>query len=467
MEKENDRNSFLQKFYEFFTSLKTAILLMIILALVSIVGTLIPQAKEEMFYLREYGPNLYRIFKLLGFTDLYHNWFFILLLFLLSLNVFLCFIKSLNRKLENLKRDKKISATEKLIKGMKNNAKLEFPGKLSRAKEIIFDRLKSKRFKINESTSGDNISIKASKGLLGQFGAEVIHLGILVIILGAFVGTVFGFKGFIVMNEGEQKFIPEGGFVLKLDKFAIEFYKGTQKPKDYFSTLSVLENDKEVLTKRIEVNDPLRYKGIWFYQSSYGQAWRNIRAATFKIKENKDKGREKLVTFDFNEDFSIPNLGIKLKMVDFVADFVFDTSSKRVFSKSTEHRNPAVLLEVYENGKLVSKPWIFLNFPEAHSLQRKNSRFIFQLVNYNPIPFSGLQVAKDPGVNIVWFGCFLLTLGMTFAFMISHKKLWITLKESQDKTVILIGGSVNKNQIGFENEFSRINEDIQNSLNGN
>ena len=440
---------------------------MIILALVSIVGTIIPQGQEEMIYLREYGYNLYRIFKLLGFTDLYHNWFFILLLFLLSLNVFLCFVKSLNRKSENLKRDKKISATEKLIKGMKNNAKIEFPGKLSQAKETIFDRLKSKRFKINESTSGDNISIKASKGLLGQFGAEVIHLSILIIILGAFLGTIFGFRGFIVMNEGEQKFIPEGGFSLRLDKFDIEFYKGTQKPKDYYSTLSVLENGREVLTKRIEVNDPLRYKGIWFYQSSYGQAWRNIRAATFKIKENKDNGREELVTFDFNKDFSVPDLGIKLRMVDFVADFIFDMSSKRVFSKSTEHRNPAVLLEVYKNGKLISKPWIFLNFPEAHSLQGKNSQYVFQLVSYTPIPFSGLQVTKDPGVNIVWLGCFLLTLGMTFAFMISHKKLWITLKKSQDKTVILIGGSVNKNQIGFENEFSRITKDIQNSLNGN
>jgi len=466
MENENKSNGVFKSFIELFTSLKTAIFLMIFLSVISIAGTLIPQAREEMFYIKEYGFNLFRIFKSLGLTDLYHSWFFILLLSLLNINVFLCFLKRLNWKLENLKKDKNRYATEKLIKGMKNSAKLMFPGTLSCAKEIIFDRLGSKRFKIKEKISGESVSIMSSKGLIGQFGSDIIHLSILIIILGAFIGTVFGFKDFIILNEGEERHIAQGGFNLRLDKFNIEFYKDTSKPKDYFSTLAVLENNKEVLTKTIEVNDPLRYKGIWFYQSSYGQAWRVIKRAAFKIKDNKKNAKEKIVTLDFNKDFSLPELGLKLKMIDFVADFIFDTNTKQVFSKTTEHRNPAVLLEVYENGKLTSRPWIFLNFPEAHSIQRKDSRFTFQLVNYNPIPFSGLQVTKDPGVNIVWLGSFLLTLGMILAFTVSHKKLWFFLKESQGKIVIMMGGSVNKNQLGFEKEFSRITEDMDRSLKG-
>ena len=467
MENENKSNGVFKSFLELFTSLKTAIFLMILLAVISIAGTIVPQAREEMFYIKEYGFNLFRIFKSFGLTDLYHSWFFILLLSLLNINVFLCFIKRFNWKLENLKKDKTRYPTEKLIKGMKNSSKLMFLGTVSRAKEIILDSLESKRFKIKEKMSGESVSIAASKGLIGQFGSDIIHLSILIIIIGAFIGTVFGFKDFIVLNEGEKKHIAQGGFDLRLDKFNIEFYKDTSKPKDYFSTLAVLENNKEIFTKTIEVNDPLRYRGIWFYQSSYGQAWRVIRKATFKIKANKKSVKEKIVTLDFNKDFLLQEIGLKLKMVGFVADFIFDTNTKQVFSKTTEHRNPAVLLEVYENGELTSKPWIFLNFPEAHSIQRKDSRFTFQLVNYNPIPFSGLQVTKDPGVNIVWLGSFLLTLGMILAFTVSHKKLWFFLKESQGKIVILIGGSVNKNQIGFEKEFLKITEDMDISLKGN
>ena len=226
---------------------------------------------------------------------------------------------------------------------------------------------------------------------------------------------------------------------------------------------------KEILKKTIEVNDPLRYKGIWFYQSSYGQSWSAIKGATFKVedRQNKNKKKGKEVTFDFNKDFALPEWGLKVKMVDFVADFIYDTSAKKVFSRSAEHKNPAVLLEIYENGKLISKPWIFLNFPDAQFMKKKDSRYFFQLLNYNPVSYTGLQVTKDPGVNIVLVGFSLLTLGMILAFVVSHKKLWVSLEERDGKVIILTGGSVNKNDLGFEREFAGLTEDIEKQLKGN
>ena len=50
------------------------------------------------------------------------------------------------------------------------------------------------------------------------------------------------------------------------------FYEGSQRPKDFTSKLTIIDGGKEVKQKVIEVNDPLQYKGIFIYQSSYGTA---------------------------------------------------------------------------------------------------------------------------------------------------------------------------------------------------
>ena len=57
--------------------------------------------------------------------------------------------------------------------------------------------------------------------------------------------------------------------------------------KSYNSTLTVLERGQKMATKTITVNDPLVYKGIWFYQSSYGDAWDQIEVARVNIKEKE------------------------------------------------------------------------------------------------------------------------------------------------------------------------------------
>ena len=156
--------------------------------------------------------------------------------------------------------------------------------------------------------------------------------------------------------------------------------------------------------------------------------------------------------------------GLRLKVVDFVADFTYDVSKHQVYSKSIKHRNPAVLVEVYENGKLTARPWIFLNFPDAHAFQDRRSKYLIRLVNYRALPYTGLQVARDPGVNIVWFGCFLLTAGLFFSFFMFHKRVWVRLEAGESGTEIVLGGNTNKNVIAFEKEFQSLVREIEKSL---
>ena len=86
----------LQSVWDFFCSLKLSISLLIALATTSIIGTVIPQG-PQMEYLQHIGPTKTKIYSALGFFDMYHSWWFILLLYLLTVNLIACSVKRLPR----------------------------------------------------------------------------------------------------------------------------------------------------------------------------------------------------------------------------------------------------------------------------------------------------------------------------------------------------------------------------------
>ena len=62
-------------------------------------------------------------------------------------------------------------------------------------------------------------------------------------------------------------------------------------------------------------------------------------------------------------------LKLKLTMTDFVADFAFNSTEKKVFSKTVEHANPAIRLTVNERSTVQSTPWIFYQFPDLFEIK--------------------------------------------------------------------------------------------------
>jgi cytochrome c biogenesis protein len=64
------------KVWKFFSSVKLAVVLLIILAIVSVIGTVIQQNQAPETYLREYSPATVQLFEMLGFFDMYHTWWF-------------------------------------------------------------------------------------------------------------------------------------------------------------------------------------------------------------------------------------------------------------------------------------------------------------------------------------------------------------------------------------------------------
>lgn len=357
-----------------FLSIKTTVLLLFTIACVSIIGTLIPQQKEAGFYIAQYGEGFYYLFDLFGVIDIFHSWWFQLLLVLLMVNLIAC---SLNR----------------------------FP----------------KVWKMRDLTR---------RQWMGRFGSHITHFSLIIILAGSLIGNTWGFKGYINIPQGEARnaVFLKGvdqllnlNFTIRCDRFEVVYYPGSQIPKEYLSDLAILENGREVFKKTIRVNDPLKYKGISFYQSSYGfvpPKPGEVKADLEIIPKRNTPSRYRLQVAE-GETKQIPGTDQTVQLAAFIPDFSLGEGNRPV-SRSDQPNNPAVQVNIYRKGKLLFNGWSFLKFPDFHGSE--DDTFRVKFLNFSGgKPYTGLMVVKDPGVWVVWTGFGILVLGLCLSFHLRRK----------------------------------------------
>jgi cytochrome c biogenesis protein len=451
----------------FFASIKLAMFLFLMLAMTATIGTVIQQNERADVYIKEYGEQAYWWFKKLGFIDVYHTWWFTSLLGLLCINSLTCFYKRFPAVWRSMQQDK-VSVSLPFITGMKHHVEVPVAATQERVGEGLAQMLAEKGYRVLARKDGGELTIYGTKGIMGRVGAHMAHLSATVIVLGGLIGSVGGYSDFGVCVEGQtyrvavQKSLWKmplwsTDFDLHVDKFWIDYHENGSI-KSYNSTLTVFEHGAPQITKTITVNDPLVYNGIWFYQSSYGDAWNEVQMARIDVI---DKATDKVVgtvDLDWKKETDVPKLGLKLAMTDFVADFGFNSAEKKVYSKTVEHANPAIKLAITEQPAVRASPWIFYHYPDLFEIP--GSKYRFQLVGYQPKKFTGLQITKDPGVNIVWIGSTMIVVGITLSSFIYHRRLWAKVVPSASGVTVHLGGNTHKSQIDFQKEFRKLTEKI-------
>ncbi len=205
-----------------------------------------------------------------------------------------------------------------------------------------------------------------------------------------------------------------------------------------------MEGGREVLRKTITVNDPLVYKGVWFYQSSYGQEG----GATAQVAVSRPDGT------------SLGNLSLRPN--DPVRIDGYGTVRGVNYRQDFQGNGPALQVVVEKPGQPASGLWIVQGRPAPDRQGKDSLVFSFGGLADNRRMYTGLQVAKDPGVNVVWLGCLLLTAGMMISFFVSHRRVWIRLSPGpQGKLEVAAAGSANRNRPAFEKTFASILTEIR------
>lgn len=434
----NKRGGFLQSAWDFFCSLKLSISLLIALAATSIIGTIIPQGPQQE-YLQQIGPTKIKIYSALGFFDMYHSWWFILLLYLLTVNLVACSVKRLPRVWKTISEPNLI-LDGPLEKSLSLTHDIKMKGDDSALRDRMVAFLKAE-FANPVITEVDGVHhLFAQKTPYCRLGVYVVHASIIIIFIGAMIGSLFGYKAFVNIVEGTDTSIVfnprtektiDLGFSVKCEKFSVSFYD-TGAPKEFKSILTVMEKGQPVpgyANIPIVVNSPLTYKGITFYQSSYGPAG----IYQFSVRP-RSGGSPVLINARQGERVQLPDGGFMqvLEAVPDVSQFMPQMSGA------------AAKIETVSPSGEPHQFVIFKNYPRFD--EQRGGNLIFTFEGMEERSYTGLQVAKDPGVWVVWLGCTLMVIGICMAFFFSHKRVWIRIAHGK----ITLAGTAHKNPSGFQ-----------------
>jgi len=442
----------MKSLWNFFNSVKLAIFLLIIITLASMLGTFIPQHRSLDEYVAHYG-QFANLFNRLQLTKLYQSLWFIALLCLFALNIIVCTLNRLSPKLRKAFHPK-LEMESKEITVLKIKEEFKKNISLDKAKKELKRELSSRHYRLKEAKRENKTFLLARKKILGWFGADFVHIGILIILAGGIISGAGGFRKDLTFTEGDIRGIPGAEFKLRLDKFETEYYPNGMV-KDWKSTLTVIENEKPILSKVIEVNHPLSYKGFVFYQSSYGWNWTNTSVGIW-VRKRKDPSFLRKIDVTVGERVRLESENIHISVLNFIPDFVINERNE-IISRSLQPNNPAAFIEGWEGDEKIMSGWIFSKFPDfARIHSEKETDLSFELKNFKAGQFSVIQAAKDPGVNFIWVGCTFLMIGLAFAFYWPTREIKVILEESQGKTKIIAGGIASKNREALQSEFEKI-----------
>ncbi|HIK17334.1 MAG TPA: cytochrome c biogenesis protein [Leptolyngbyaceae cyanobacterium M33_DOE_097] len=435
------RNYFKRELIPVLADLRLAIALLLAIALFSIAGTVIEQGQALPFYQANYpeSPALFgfltwKVILTLGLDHVYRTWWFLALLILFGSSLTAC---TFQRQIPALRW---FSRTWNFYTQPRQFQKFALSAEFQNASvEQVLPLLQQRRYKIFQQ--GD--SVYAHKGLIGRIGPIVVHVGMLVILAGAVIGSMTGFIGQEIVPSGNTfqiQNITEAGrwagpqvpkdWSVKVNRFWID-YTPEGAIDQFYSDLSVLDKTgAEVKRETIHVNQPLRYKGVTLYQADWGIAAAQVKVNNSPIfqlgmapLDTGGKGRLWGTWVPTKPDLSD---GVSLVAKDLQGMvLLYDMTGK--------------LVGTVRNGMSTEVNGIRLSLVDL-------------------IGSTGLQIKADPGIPVVYAGFALLMVGVVMSY-VSHSQVWALQHDGK----LYIGGRTNRAQVTFEREVLSMLEQLDES----
>ncbi|MFZ9725199.1 MAG: cytochrome c biogenesis protein ResB, partial [Candidatus Nanopelagicaceae bacterium] len=271
--------SLLRYLWRQLTSMRTALILLLLLGIASIPGSIFPQRTQSPLKVREYfddDPNGAKWLDRFYLFDVYGSPWFSAIFLLLFISLVGCVLpRSFHYFKEIFKAPPSAPSLLNTMEGFQVS-----PASLERAEAW----LKKNRFRI--SKTGD--SIAAEKGYLRETGNLLFHLSLIVVLLGIAGSSVFGMRGEAIVNVGERfintptnydnltpgrffslESLPP--FTIRVDNFSATYDRKTTQALDYELSVTTKESlDSSEVNQIVKVNKPLTFGSTRVYLQANG-----------------------------------------------------------------------------------------------------------------------------------------------------------------------------------------------------
>lgn len=315
---------------------------------------------------------------------------------------------------------------------------------------IVGSVLRGHRYRVL-TAEDDAIHVYADRLRWAPFAGLIGHLSLVVILAGAIVGATFGFRdaNFTLAEGAVLPVASEPGLTIELIDFTDTYYTTTGAPSDYASQVILRKDGTEVARHTIRVNDPLRYGTTTFYQAFFGSAAvMTVKDAAGNVLVSEGVPLAWRTTAEQRPigSFSIPGT----QYVGWVIG-TLGSGDGKILPGQME-----VDLYTATGGTLAESAVIDQNKPTTIggltvTFERESQ-------------FTGLSVARDPGVGLIWIGCALLFVGFVVRFTMPHKRLWARIVARPRGGAVLSVASLGSKDVVANSEFDKLVNDIRSAL---
>ncbi|WP_088007482.1 cytochrome c biogenesis protein ResB [Indiicoccus explosivorum] len=473
--------SIVDKVWNFFSSVKIGIAIIVAILVAASIGTILPQqlfipAQGEEA-VREYYADVYgsfgAVYHFLGFHDLYSSYWFQALIGMLGISLI---IASLDRGVP-------------LYKSLKNQRVLRHESFMKRqrffgageaepdALDASAQELENMKYKVRREKNG----ILAEKGRFSRWGPYVNHAGLIIFLIGVMLRALPGFyiDESLWVREGEMRAIPGApGYYLASENFEVTTYSGEGDEEVYgealeeagtvvkdYKTDAVLyqvpegsppgatDNLEKVKEYEIEVNHPLQFDGYNVYQMDY--RLNELSSMTFALT-NKETGESRgELTVDLSDPQHIYELedGSTVELIGYYPDFSGFAENGEPQTATPIPNNPGFLVEMTTPETPEGETSFIVIRETVEPFGENEYKLTFQSAETRDV--SGLVIRKDVTLPILILGGIIFMIGVTQGMYFNHRRIWI--QEKADGTV-LVAGHTNKNWFALKKELDKTTE---------
>ena len=338
--------------------MRFAISLLVFICLASIIGTVIPQGRSANAYIDQFGPFWFDVFNRFSIWHIYNNWWFLVTMAFLVTSTSLCLIRNAPKMLKEARSFRENIRTSSL-QSFHHRVALDTGRGVPAATASVQAWLKHEGYAVKQRDEGDSVLLAAKRGSGNRLGYIFAHASIVIICVGGLLDSELpvrmqvwlmgktpivenmliadvpergrlsinnpSFRANVLIPEGSKRDsavvnIDDGALVqplpfsIELKKFIVDYYS-TGMPSRFASLVTVTDPDTgKAFDATIEVNEPLHFKGVTVYQSSFDDGGSLIELVGYPLVGPSDKSFEIKSRVGQSNDVTMKSAGAELKV---------------------------------------------------------------------------------------------------------------------------------------------------------
>jgi cytochrome c biogenesis protein len=488
-----------------FRSMRTALILLVVLAAASILGSLFPQQGISPQRVAQYfqdHPGLAPVLDRLGLFDVFGSaWYMAIYLALLA--ALLACLVPRTRAFAHVLRSRPPRGGR--LDRYRTRASFQTatsPEQATAAATRVLARHRYRLARHDPEGSGEpqggapaERELAGEKGYLREAGSLLFHVSLLVLLVGLAYGKGFGYRGQAAIVEGETwanarvgydtfspgRFFGTGQlapFQLRLDDFSNSFHDdGT--PREFISRVAALDLDgRQQQAQGVAPNRPMTVDGVRVFQSDYGY----VPVVRVVGGDGKVLKQEEVLTLrDPATEVSTgavkvtaarPQVGLELTMFTGLRTAP-DCPGGLDFCNDPRLVRPVLVVLPFQGDLRASRVQSVFSL-DHDRLEPLGGRPLVlglgqtgRLANGMQVSFGGLKqysvltLARDPGVPIVGVAAALLLLGLVLSLYVTRRRVWVRASPSAGGAVVEVAGLALQGKAAFAGELARLAEEIE------